>query len=389
MISEHPSLSARTLLDRRATGIEPFLERYTANFAFYGSGKAALYDGLAGLVTPGENVLVPAYLPDAVVEPFRDLGLEPRYYRVRETLAPDRADLAERLDDETAAVVTVDYFGFPQPELEAVASLLADRDCYHVDDNAHAPLSVDDGTLLGTRGHLGVTSLRKLLPIPDGAVLYCNDDSVAARLEPLSFAGVRDRFGVDDCRYVLESLAGDLLGTNATVRRAVERLVAERAVSVPDPKARYEAAKTPMSRLSAAVVAAADPTAIRRARRTNYLAWRRCFDSRSGVEAYHETLPEGICPQVFPLRTGSPQRLVAALERCGVAAHTWPRLAATVRDDPAYAVARRLARETVVLPVHQGVDPIAIEAVDDRLRRRATTASRSAPRRSVPRERRR
>ncbi|ELZ16088.1 DegT/DnrJ/EryC1/StrS aminotransferase [Haloterrigena salina JCM 13891] len=368
MISEQPSLLARTPAGRRATGIGPVIERYTTDFAFYGSGKAALYDGLAGLVSPGENVLVPAYLPDAVVEPFRDLALEPRYYRVRETLAPNRADLVERLDDETAAVVTVDYFGFPQSGLEAVASLLDDRDCYHVDDNAHAPISVDNGTLLGTRGHLGITSLRKLLPIPDGAVLYCNDESVAARLEPSSFAGVRDELGVDDCRHVLESVAGDLLEANATVRRTVERLIAERSASVPDPKARYEAGKTPMSRVSAAVVDAADPTAIRRARRTNYLAWRRCFDSRSGVEIYHETLPEGICPQVFPLRTDSPQRLVAALERCGVAAHTWPRLAATVRDDPAYAVARRLARETVALPVHQGVDPAAIEAVADRLR---------------------
>ncbi|WP_339106403.1 DegT/DnrJ/EryC1/StrS family aminotransferase [Haloterrigena salinisoli] len=380
MISEHPSLSDRVLSGTRGAGIRPFLERHASDFAFYGSGKVALRDGLAGLVAPGENVLVPAYLPDAVVEPFHDLGLEPRYYRVRERLAPDRADLDRRLDDETAAVLTVDYFGFPQPGLEAVAALCDDYDCYHVDDNAHAPLSVDDGTLLGTRGHLGITCLRKLLPIPDGAILYCNDESVVERFEPSSFAGVRDGFGVDDCRYVLESFVGTLLETNATVRRAAERALATRSVSVPDPKTRYEAGKAPMSKLSATVVDAVDPTAIRNARRTNYRAWRRLFDARPGIESYFESLPEGICPQGFPLRTRAPQRLLAELERCGVAAHTWPRLPATVSDDPAYAVARKLARETVVLPVHQGIDPAAIEAVGDRLRWRPPATSRPVPR---------
>lgn len=380
MISEHPSLFAETLSGTRGSGLRPFLARYTTDFAFYGSGKAALRDGLAGLVAPGENVLVPAYLPDAVVEPFRDLGLEPRYYRVRENLAPDRADLDRRLDGETAAILTVDYFGFPQPGLEAVTALCDDADCYHIDDNAHAPLSVDGDTLLGTRGHLGITSLRKLLPIPDGAILYCNDESVVERLEPSSFAGVRDGFEVDDCRYVLESLAEALLETNAMVSRAFERVTALRSASVPDPKTRYEAGKAPMSKLSATVVDAVDPTAIRNARRTNYRAWRRLFDGRPGVESYYESLPAGICPQVFPIRTGAPQRLIAELERCGVAAHTWPRLAATVRDDPAYAVARKLARETVALPVHQGIDPAEIEAVGDRLRWRPPATSRSVPR---------
>ena len=264
--------------------------------------------------------------------------------------------------------MTVDYFGFPQPDLEAVATLLDDYDCYHVDDNAHAPLSVDSGTLLGTRGHLGITSLRKLLPVPDGAILYCNDAVVAERFEPSSFAGVRDGFETDDCRYVLGSLAAALLEANATVRRTVERLVADRSAPVPDPTTRYEAGKRPMSKLSAVVAGAANPTAIRDARRANYRLWRRVFDSRSGVDIYYDALPEGICPQVFPLRTSAPNRLLAELERRGVGAHTWPRLAPSVRDDPAYEVARRLARETVVLPVHQDVDPAAIEAVGDRLR---------------------
>lgn len=377
MISERPSLLVRSLFEPQPAGIEPFLERYTSHITFYGSGKAALRDGLVDLVEPGENVLLPAYLPDAVVEPFYDLGLEPRYYRLEGTLAPDLADVDRRLDGDTAVVVSVDYFGFPQPGIEEFTALIEEYDCYHVDDNAHGPLSVDDGTLLGTRGHLGITSLRKLLPIPDGAALYCNDEAVATAFEPSSLAGVRDRFGATDCRYVFKSLVHDLLETNATLRRSVDEVVADRSPAIPDPSTRYEASKTPMSKLSARVAADANPTAIRAARRENYLAWKRIFETRPGIDVRYESLPEGICPQVFPVRTDRPRRLLAELERCGVdGAHTWPRLSRTVRDNPDYDVSRRLAREVVVLPVHQHIDPTAIEDVGDRLRRFDETTPR-------------
>ncbi|QFU85045.1 DegT/DnrJ/EryC1/StrS family aminotransferase [Natronorubrum aibiense] len=370
MISEHPSLSIRSLSEPEATDIRSVLERSAADISFYGSGKAALYDGLAGLVEPGENVLVPAYLPDAIAEALVDLELEVRYYCVEETLAPDLADVERRLDDDTVAVMSVNYFGFPQPGLEEFISLVEEYDCYHIDDNAHSPISVDNGTLLGTRGDLGVSSLWKLLPIPDGAVLYCNDPAVAARLEPSSFAGIRTQFGTDDCLFVLKSLVSNLLGVNETIQRSVDEFVASRgpSLSVPGPKTRYEAGKTQMSKLSAHIVEHTDSQPIRARRRENYRAWQRLLESRADAEVLYELLPEGICPQVFPVRTDAPQQLLEDLERCGVdGAHTWPRLSSAVVDDPTYDVATTLAREIIVLPIHQQLDPGTIDAVGEQL----------------------
>ncbi|MXV62548.1 DegT/DnrJ/EryC1/StrS aminotransferase family protein [Natronorubrum sp. JWXQ-INN-674] len=371
MIRDAPSLFVWSLSEQRLSSFDAFLEHYATTVVFYGSGKAALRDGLAGLVEPGQNVLIPAYLPDAVAEPFHDLGLEARYYAIQENLAPDLADIERRIDDETAAVMSVNYFGFPQPGLEEFVSLVDEYDCYHIDDNAHGPFSVDNGTLLGTRGSLGVTSLWKLLPIPNGAVLYCNDDDVVDRLEPSSFAGVSDRVTVSDCHFVLKSVLVDLLSANPTVRRSVTDLVTGRgrAPSIPNPADRYEADKVPMSKLSSHVVEDVNPSAIRDSRRSNYRAWRRIFDAVDDVEPLFESLPRGICPQVFPVRTPTPQRLLAELERCGVTGgHTWPRLSSTVTEDPAYEVSTNLAREVVVLPVHQHIDPSSIDAVGDRLR---------------------
>ena len=372
MIKGSPSLFVPSPSTRRERGVESILNRHDGEFVLYGAGKAALRDGLAGLVDPGETVLVPAYLPDAVVEPLYDLELEPQYYAVEPSLAPDFVDLERRLDDDVVAVLSVNYFGFPQPGLEEFRSIVADYGCYHVDDNAHAPLSVDDGTLLGTRGHLGITSLWKLFPVPDGAILYLNDEQAVDAYDPSDSAGVRDGFDGADCRFLLKSAFSELLDRNGTIRRSVDAVLDRRdeKLSVGGPRERYEQGKRPMSKLSAYVVEESDPRAIRQTRRENYRAWQRVLDSRDDLEFVFESLPEGICPQVAPVSADDPERFRAELERCGVGgAKSWPRLSPRVREDSTYETATRLARALVMLPVHQHVDPSAITALETRLRR--------------------
>ncbi|QLG48580.1 DegT/DnrJ/EryC1/StrS family aminotransferase [Natrinema halophilum] len=374
MISATPSVFDASLSRSGDVGIESFVDLHapSVDYTYYGAGKVALRDGLAGLVEPGENVLVPAYLSPAVVEPLHDLGLESRFYAIKETLEPDFTDLERRMDDDTVAVMSVNYFGFPQPGLETFASLTDEYDCYHIDDNAHAPLSVDGETLLGTAGDLGVTTLRKLLPVPDGAVLYCRDEAVREAFEPSSLAGVSDRVAAADCRYVATSVAETVLGTSRSLHRSVEALLSDGTddPSSVDPGSRYEATKAPMSRFSKAVADAADPGAIRSARRENYRAWQRALAGRDDVTIVYDRLPEGISPYEFPVRADEPDAFLAELEDCGViGAHTWPILRQSVYGNEEYDIANRLSEELVVLPVHQGIETAAIEAAGDGLRR--------------------
>ncbi|MFU8867377.1 DegT/DnrJ/EryC1/StrS family aminotransferase [Natronococcus sp.] len=357
------SLLARAFGRPDPNGVLSTLEGHDPGLTAYGSGKAALRDGLAPVADDGGNVLLPAYLPDGVVEPLFELGLEPRYYRVRPDLGPDLADVDRRLDAETVAGLSVDYFGFPQPRFDEFGALLAEYGCQHVDDNAHASLSVSEGTLLGTRGDLGITSLWKLLPIPDGAVLYCNSDAARAAFEPSSIAGTRDRIDGSDCRFVAKALATDVLESNARLRRSIDRLLAGRngASPVASPNDRYEAGKRPMSRLSTRILERVDARAIRAARRENYRTWIRLLSGRNDLELVRPALPKGICPQAVPVRTSEPDRLLAALEAAGISdAHTWPRLAESVRTDPTYATATKLAVETVAIPVRDRPDRDAL-----------------------------
>ncbi|WP_254524323.1 DegT/DnrJ/EryC1/StrS family aminotransferase [Natrinema caseinilyticum] len=374
MISATPSVFDATLTRSGDVGIDSFVDEHapTVDYTYYGAGKVALRDGLATLVEPGQNVLVPAYLSPAVVEPFHDLDLESRFYAIEETLAPDVADLESRMDTDTIAVMSVNYFGFPQPGLETISTLADEYDCYHIDDNAHAPLSVADGTLLGTTGDIGITTLRKLLPVPDGAILYRTTESVREAFEPSSLAGPSDRVVATDCRYVATSVAETVLGTSRSLHRSVEAFLSNGGgdPSSVDPEGRYEATKDPMSRLSKAITDAADPAAIRTSRRENYRAWRHVLATRDDVTVFYERLPEGICPYEFPVRADEPQAFLTELENCGVVgAHNWPILRRSVHENDAYETSNQLSKELVVLPVHQGIDASAIEAVGDRLQR--------------------
>ncbi|MHC3437835.1 DegT/DnrJ/EryC1/StrS family aminotransferase [Natrialbaceae archaeon A-gly3] len=357
MGSVSPSPFDRSLLSR-GDGLEAFLARYTDEFRPYGSGKAALEDGLAAITREDGrddgNVCLPAYLPDAVAEPIREVGLEVRYYALETDLSPDFPDLESRIDADTVAVLSVNYFGFPQPGFENIASLAADYGCYHVDDNAHAAISVHEGELLGTVGHFGITSLPKLLPVPNGGLLYA-DPEVTDRLEASTLAEPNARLEAADVRYLLGSFAADVLGIPVDA-------VAGGNGTVPPPRDRYESDREPMSKLTRLIAGGIDVDAIRQKRRRNYRAWEHTLTERGDVRPVFETLPEGICPQVCAVYADDPEGFLADLEGAGLeSVHTWPRLPGEVLEDPAHSTAVSLAERIVVLPVHQQVDVAEIE----------------------------
>ncbi|WP_290819094.1 DegT/DnrJ/EryC1/StrS family aminotransferase [Halovivax sp.] len=367
MISGAPSLFVSTFATAKPVGIDAYVERHVDEYRYYGSGKLALRDGLRTVSDDGDNVLLPAYVPDAVAEPIRELGLEARYYAIRNDLGPDMADLEARLDAGTVAVVSVNYFGFPQPGLAELSAYARDNDCYHVDDNAHSALSVHEGRLLGTVGDLGITCLWKSLPLPDGALLYLQSSELRDRFEPSPLTGVNERFQGEDLAYVCKSFLKDVFADGTLVRNSLDALVHSRRGSEPlDPSERYESTKAPMSKLSAGLIAGVDPMAVRTRRRENYRAWLDVLADRPDVVSLYHSLPDGICPQSFPAYAETPERLLADLAALDVeGAHAWPRLSRDVDEDPAFETASRLARHVVSLPVHQHVNPEHIAAIGD------------------------
>lgn len=129
-------------------------------------------------IQPGEAVALPALICRDVLASVNTVGARPVFYQVDEQLRP-----MEFPDDEgIRAVIVVNYFGFAQ-DLVPFIHYCSSRQAVLIEDNAHGFLSVDEsGNRLGTRGVIGITSIRKTIRIPDGATLLINDSRFFARI---------------------------------------------------------------------------------------------------------------------------------------------------------------------------------------------------------------
>lgn len=369
MVRSAPRLSPRTVLGRtKSDGIrEHFAAHGASRYSFYGYGKVAMRDGIDVLLAKrpeATNVVLPAYLPPGIVEPFREAGLEPRFYGCNRELRPDMSRIGELLDADTLAAMVVHYFGQPQSrdDIRAITDRCAEHGAYTIDDNAHSSLSTLDGRLLGTFGDIGITSLRKLLAIPNGAALFLTNDDLSGT--NLTRSTIRERYTRADYRYCVHSLAR-LISGRVLIKQALSTLRwandhrpyradghAHKGDLEKDPREIYESTKVPMSRLSLHVIDRTDPAEVIAARRANYRIWDRAIRDLCGVEPVFDSLAEGTCPQYYPLIVDDPDDL-GPLSGVG---KPWPPLPREIRDDEEFATENFLSTHLHTLPVHQGLD---------------------------------
>jgi dTDP-4-amino-4,6-dideoxygalactose transaminase len=157
------------------TGTEGFpLPDAGATVCRLATGRSALLHLIHRLPSASaRTVLIPAYVAEGVIQPFRLAGFEILFYRLQADLKPmveDVATLLQRVDG-SAVVVLIHYFGF-SVRTDALSALLMQHDAIVVDDLAHAPLTAGpNGRLLGEGADIALYSLNKFLPVVDGAIL--------------------------------------------------------------------------------------------------------------------------------------------------------------------------------------------------------------------------
>jgi dTDP-4-amino-4,6-dideoxygalactose transaminase len=145
------------------------------------TGRGAIMH-LLQLLGLGSNdaVLMPAYIAEGVIRPFRQQGVRVLFYKLTPELQPDEPDIERLLsgDSRVRIVVIVHPLG-REAHFERLRSLAADRSIYVLEDCAHALFSeYGTGGQVGTRGDFTLFSLNKFLPVPDGAVLLSARDDV-------------------------------------------------------------------------------------------------------------------------------------------------------------------------------------------------------------------
>lgn len=147
------------------TTANPILPSFGAQHeTWVDTGRSALAVIARHLVTTAaeSTVWLPAYLCESIVMPFLRKGLRVRFYSVGERL--DRID-AYPVPGDT--LLFIHYFGCRNhTAMHRVAEFRAMGVCV-IEDCVQAALTIG----IGTNGDYAVTSLRKFLPQPDGALL--------------------------------------------------------------------------------------------------------------------------------------------------------------------------------------------------------------------------
>ncbi len=297
---------------------------------YFSYGRYALAEGLRSIgLLPGDAVLLPSFICRDLLSAVHSVGAEPVYYpvdrRLNPSILPGEAPVAK-------AVLAVNYFGFPQ-ELQWFREYCARTGAVLVEDNAHGLFSLAaDGCFLGTRGDLGIFSLRKTIAMPDGAALTLNRTDMGCELsqqidffagpEPLSFQ-VKQLL-VNHVPLVGPVAFRCLTGLVRWVRwlRTGEKVPR----SLPQAETELPGIPNPCAKLFD-YLSGVDPE--------NERIRRRALYEKAGAVLAHtpanpvfDALPAGVAPYMFPffVQPDHVREVRQALAQAGMEAFPWPEL---------------------------------------------------------------
>ncbi len=350
--------------------------RYTLN------GRSALYLLLRGLdLGPRDEVLVPAFICESVVQGVAAAGALPVPYDVGPDGQVDVAGLADQVGPGTRAVITVHYFGFPQ-DVEGLVRLLRPRGVLVVEDCAHAWLSSVGGRAVGTLGDAAIYSIRKFLPMIDGGGIRLADTirnsvSLSSTVRPSVLRWARIH------KETLEQLALLREGAGGRYARALvhglSRVARRTLVRRTDGNLGVQSrsgdgfqfgwADWGLGALRTRITEVVDRAAIIARRRSRYLRLHAAIGRLPHVRPLRGALPEGVCPWGYPIVPERRAEFDVQLRRLGIQAFTFGDPLGPLGTDDAFPRAAWLRERVVLLPCHQSLTDDQIDQMIDAVAR--------------------
>ena len=351
--------------------------------------RNAIFHGLKALgISRGAQVLVPAYLCTAAIEPILAFGATVAFYQVGRHCEPDFYDIERRMKAETRAVLGVHYFGFPQP-LVRLKELCDRHGVAFIEDCAHVLQGSVDGVPMGSIGDVSVFSWRKFLPLYDGGDLVLNrvrravaidwaDESISLSIKEVkTLIEKTSRTGefpiVDKLRRTLSRGRRDQRASYPTRDSGAEQEVPVTGGDCFDPKL----ANMPMTRLSKWLRAHSNIEAIVEARRRNYRHLLGRFLSLKGVTPLFKTFPQEACPWIFPVILDKMVDAHLALRAQGVPAVTWGGVRHHSVPKNEYHQADFFYDNLVFLPLHQSLTTADLDRIVESVSRALGTSFRA------------
>lgn len=168
-------ISNNRILERRYLSAEPVRDVGRTRY-LYSTARQAIYQYFRK--RPPGKILVPAYLPEGIYDPFRALGWKPVFYDVDEDTNLSAPELSALLEAHRPDVlVYIHYFGLRNPRNIDVLRSLNLSQTILLEDFAHT-LPTPELPILGD---LALFSFPKLVGVAEGGLLWFNNRNLLDR----------------------------------------------------------------------------------------------------------------------------------------------------------------------------------------------------------------
>ena len=148
------------------------------------SNTSGLYASVGAVGTsPGDEFIVLTTMSATAMAPLV-YGATPVFADIDpETFCIDVNLIENLVTEKTKGIIAVNLFGHPA-ELHKLRSIADRKKIYLIEDNAQAPLALENEKYAGTIGHIGVFSLNyhKHIHTGEGGICVTNDEELATRL---------------------------------------------------------------------------------------------------------------------------------------------------------------------------------------------------------------
>lgn len=182
-----------------------------------GNGHDALLIILKSLdIDPGDEVLLPAHTYIASALPVLHVGAKPVPVDIdRETFNIDVSHIAEKVNENTRAIIPVHLYGNPC-DLESIFSIAEKYNLYVIEDNAQGHGAEYNGRKTGSFGIANFTSFyptKNLGALGDGGMITTDSDNIAEKANALRNYGktVDNEYSITGLNSRLDELQARLL----------------------------------------------------------------------------------------------------------------------------------------------------------------------------------
>ncbi len=291
---------------------------------------------------PSDTVLLPAYVCQEVLKPFVGRAKTAFYDIALDlTIAPETTEKLIR-QHQAKALVFVNYFGFLQPHRIEIQRLCKEHRVVLIEDCAHSLLT--EGS--GSTGDISIFSFRKHLPLPDGGGVRlpegaCADVDFSSRL----YSNVLSVLSRTKSALNVRSTALSRSGIEGQAQAAVDKRI------------------LPMSTFAKRAISRVKPAEVVRKCREDYLRWEQIMAQCDVATPVFPSLPSGVCPLGFPMRSSRREEIVESLGKRGVWLKRYWRLSSLVGGE--HASSHTLAKEVFALPVYPELMPEHIKIIAD------------------------